>query len=70
MTAPPGCHEMILSLPDAPKVANRSVAAEDLLAIMRSLIDAAGERAEGESVELMRRVKVPFGDICDERRYR
>jgi AcrR family transcriptional regulator len=49
--------EMILSLPDAPRVENRSVAAADLLAIIRSLIDAAGERGEGESVELMRRVE-------------
>jgi AcrR family transcriptional regulator len=49
--------ERILSLPDAPRVRNRSVAAADLVAIIRSLIDAAGERGEGESVPLMRRVE-------------
>jgi len=49
--------EMILSLPDAPRVSNRSVAAADLLAIIRCLIDAAGERGEGESIQLMRRVE-------------
>jgi AcrR family transcriptional regulator len=49
--------EMILRLPDAPRVANRSVAAADLLAIMRSLIDAAGERGEAESIQLVRRVE-------------
>jgi AcrR family transcriptional regulator len=49
--------ERILSLPDAPRVANRRVAAADLLAIIRSLVDAAGERGEGESVQLKRRVE-------------
>jgi AcrR family transcriptional regulator len=49
--------EKILKLPSAPRVPNTSVAAEDLLALMRSLIDAAGERGEGESVQLMRRVE-------------
>jgi AcrR family transcriptional regulator len=49
--------ERILSLPDAPRVRSKSVAAADLLAIIRSLIDAAGERGEGESVQLLRRVE-------------
>ena len=52
-----GVLEGILTLPDAPRVRNRSVAAADMLAIIRSLIDAAGERGEGESVQLMRRVE-------------
>jgi AcrR family transcriptional regulator len=49
--------EKILSIPDAPRVRNRSVAAADLIAIIRSLIDAAGERGEGESAQLLRRVE-------------
>jgi AcrR family transcriptional regulator len=49
--------EKILKLPDAPRVANRSLAAADLLAIIRSLVDAAGERGEGESDQLARRVE-------------
>ena len=49
--------ERILSFPDAPRVRNRSVAAADLVAIIRSLIDAAGERGEGESAQLLRRVE-------------
>jgi AcrR family transcriptional regulator len=47
----------ILRRADAPKVVNRSVAAADVLALTRSLIDAAGERGEGESVQLQRRVE-------------
>jgi AcrR family transcriptional regulator len=49
--------ERILRLPGAPSVPNTSVAAADLLALTRSLIDAAGERGEGESVQLVRRVE-------------
>lgn len=49
--------EAILSLNDAPRVSDRAVAAEDLLALTRSLIDAAGDRGEGESDKLMRRVE-------------
>ncbi len=49
--------EQMLALPDAPRIANRSVAAADLLAVMRSLIDAAGEREEGESNELLKRTE-------------
>ena len=49
--------ERVLSLPDAPRVRNRSVAAADVVAIIRSLIDAAGDRGEGESAQLLRRVE-------------
>jgi AcrR family transcriptional regulator len=49
--------EKLLKRPDAPKVPDRSVAAADLLAIVRSLVDSAGERGESESIELMRRVE-------------
>jgi hypothetical protein len=49
--------EIILQLPNAPHVANRTVAAEDVLAITRSLVDAAGERGESESVQLFKRVE-------------
>lgn len=49
--------EKVLSLPDAPKIANRNIAAADLLEIIRSLIDAAGERRERESEQLIRRVE-------------
>jgi hypothetical protein len=49
--------ENILALPDAPKVRNRSIAAADLRVIVRSLMDAAGERGEGESTELLQRVE-------------
>ena len=49
--------EAILRLPDAPRVANRVTAAEDLLALTQGLVDAAGERGEGESTRLLRRVE-------------
>jgi AcrR family transcriptional regulator len=49
--------EAVLALPDAPKLRNKSIAYEDLLVLIRSLIDAAGEREEGESEELVRRVE-------------
>ena len=49
--------ETLLAMPGAPKVPNRSIAAVDLLALMRGLIDAAGEREEGESNELMQRTE-------------
>jgi hypothetical protein len=47
----------ILALSDAPKVPDKSIAAADLLAIIRALIDAAGERGEGESELLLRRTE-------------
>jgi AcrR family transcriptional regulator len=49
--------ERILTLPDAPKVGNRRIAAADMLTVVRSLVDAAGARGEDESVHLMRRVE-------------
>ena len=49
--------EGILTLPGAPSVPSKSVAAADLLALTRSLIDAAGERGEPDSLQLMRRVE-------------
>ena len=49
--------EKILTLPEAPAVADKSVAAADVIAILRSLIDAAGERDEGRSNELMQRTE-------------
>ncbi len=52
-----GLMEEMLALSDAPKVPNRSIAASDLLALMRGLIDAAGEREEGESNELLQRTE-------------
>jgi len=47
----------ILALSDAPKVPDKSIAAADLLAIIRALIDAAGEREESESEQLLRRTE-------------
>jgi AcrR family transcriptional regulator len=49
--------ENILKLPGAPNVHNKQIAAADVLALIRSLIDAAGERGEGESNRLLRRVE-------------
>ena len=49
--------EKILTLPEAPTVADKSVAAADVIAILRSLIDAAGKRDEGKSNELMQRAE-------------
>lgn len=46
----------ILLLPNAPAVENRAIAACDVLALTRGLIDAAGERGEGASEQLERRV--------------
>ena len=49
--------EKMLELPDAPKVPKRSVAAADMIAIVRALTDAAGERAERASDQLVRRIE-------------
>jgi len=49
--------EAILQLPDAPGVADKSIAAGDLLALTRGLIDVAGERGDVESIQLTRRVE-------------
>lgn len=51
------CMEKILAWPGAPMVANKRVAADDLLAIIRALVDAAGEREEPESNELLKRTE-------------
>lgn len=47
----------ILALPGGPNFMRKQCAAGDLLAIIRSLIDAAGEREEAESDALVRRVE-------------
>ena len=49
--------EKLLALPDAPKQPNRSIAAADLLVVIRGLIDAAGEREECESNDLLQRTE-------------
>jgi AcrR family transcriptional regulator len=49
--------EDILTLPDAPRLRNRSIASADVLALIRGLIDGAGEREEAESAELIQRVE-------------
>lgn len=61
--------EDILGFPGAPKVRNRDVTAADLLAIIRGLIDAAGERGEGESDELMQRTEGAVWGYLRSRRY-
>jgi AcrR family transcriptional regulator len=47
----------ILTLADAPPVHDRRLAADDLLALIRGLVDAAGERGETESGGLLRRTE-------------
>jgi AcrR family transcriptional regulator len=59
--------ERILKLPGAPSVPNTNVAAADLLAVTRSLVDAAGERGEGDSVQLVRRVEGAIWGYLGER---
>lgn len=49
--------EKLLALPDAPQVANKRIAAADLLALIRAIVDTAGEREEGESNELQQRTE-------------
>ncbi len=49
--------ERILELPGAPTVVDKTVAAADVVALTRSLIDAAGERRDNDSDRLMRRVE-------------
>ncbi|MFT4113093.1 TetR/AcrR family transcriptional regulator [Silvibacterium sp.] len=49
--------ENALRLPGAPKIENHSVAAGDILALIRGLVDAAGERGERASPELAHRVE-------------
>lgn len=47
----------LLSRPDAPAVPNSSVAAHDVLAIVKGVVDAAGQRGETDSANLQRRVE-------------
>jgi hypothetical protein len=47
----------MLALSDAPKVPSRRITAADLIALLRGLIDAASEREEGESDELLQRTE-------------
>ncbi len=47
----------ILRLPDAPAVNDVMLASGDLLAIIRALIDVAGERGEAASANLVQRVE-------------
>jgi AcrR family transcriptional regulator len=47
----------ILGKPGAPRTANRAVAALDLLAIVKGMVDGAGQRGETDSIVLRRRVE-------------
>jgi AcrR family transcriptional regulator len=47
----------ILSLPGAPLLEDTETASADLLVIIRVLVDAAGERGEAESPQLLKRVE-------------
>jgi AcrR family transcriptional regulator len=47
----------ILSLEGAPLLDDTDTASADLLAIIRALVDAAGERGEPESPELLKRIE-------------
>ena len=49
--------ERILTLPGAPALADKAIASADLLALTRSLVDAAGERGEGETIQLLNRLE-------------
>ncbi len=49
--------ERILVLPDAPTVSDKTVAAADVVALTRSLVDAAGERRDNDPDALIRRVE-------------
>jgi hypothetical protein len=47
-----------LQLDDAPRVADRELAAQDVLALAHGIIDAAGERGETDARGLLRRVRI------------
>jgi len=49
--------ERMLKLPGAPLVRKRSLAAADILAIVKALTDVAGERRETESADLLERIE-------------
>jgi AcrR family transcriptional regulator len=46
----------LLGRPDAPRMADSTVAALDILAIVKGIVDAAGQRGETDSIALQRRV--------------
>jgi hypothetical protein len=56
--------EKMLSLIDVPKAANRSIAAADVLTLMRPLIDVVREREEGESTNCRSEPRPLFSDVC------
>jgi hypothetical protein len=47
----------LLGRPGAPRAANKVVVALDLLAIVKGMVDAAGQRGERDSIALQRRVE-------------
>jgi AcrR family transcriptional regulator len=47
----------LLGRPGAPRTANKAVAALDVLAIVKGMVDAAGQRGEMDSIALQRRVE-------------
>ena len=47
----------LLGWPGAPRTANKAVAALDVLAIVKGMVDAAGQRGETDSNALQRRVE-------------
>jgi len=51
----------LLGRPGAPRTANRAVVALDVLAIVKGMVDAAGQRGETDSIALQRRVERAVG---------
>lgn len=49
--------QVILELLDAPKITETHHASEDVLTVIRSLVDAAGQRTEEGCDQLLRRVE-------------
>jgi AcrR family transcriptional regulator len=47
----------LLGRPGAPRTASRTVVALDVLAIVKGMVDAAGQRGETDSIALQRRVE-------------
>jgi hypothetical protein len=47
----------LLGGPGAPPTANKALAALDVLAIVKGMVDAAGQRGETDSIALQRRVE-------------
>jgi AcrR family transcriptional regulator len=48
---------LLLGRPGAPRAANKMVVALDVLAIVKGMVDAAGQRGETDSIDLQRRVE-------------